>query len=179
MMAMSIVAVVIAAIVFIGSVIVVRTNTANPNVPARSIPPTLSPTPMPSPVPTDRPFPSDTLTPSPPAGGSDSFPSTSSTITPTPTQSAAASLTIPVYPGARLVSQTPNQQTYQTEVEAASVGKWYKQIFDSRNLNIRNYISTTTNGRTQIVISVSQQNHDGTVTINQSPNTQTIIEISS
>jgi len=73
-----------------------------------------------------------------------------------------------VYPGARLIeNQGDGLQIYEVDVDVKTVGAWYKDVFDSNNFRVKNYISTVTNGEVQILMTVTTDVESYSVAINQ------------
>lgn len=172
----------IAVIIFVGSIVLVRStatedlmsfgqddeqnsivSTETPsNAPTDSInqiTPTISLTPSPSLRPTT--IPTSTYTPSQP------------TSTPSSNQDSG----IPQYPGSQLISSSGSTKKYQTNDDASTVGDWYKQQIVSQGFNVKSFITTRANEHSEIVLSAASSNNQIKITIVQDGDSVTTISV--
>ncbi len=82
-----------------------------------------------------------------------------------------------IYPGARLLSQTADSQSYEVNSNIDTVGDWYKQMLKQEDFQVKNFVKTTTNDHTQIMIDIANSDRQFTVQVLKKTNETTLIEI--
>lgn len=166
---------IIAAVIFVGSLVWVHSTDAQPSEHGSTITVTPSVTPsdseMPTPTQTPSPSPEPSSTPRP----TSTLPPESPTQTPTPAGSQTNS-SFPIYPGARLISSEGNIRIFETDTEAKIVGDWYKQQIQNRGFNIKSFINTIANSEVTINLAAAQDNSSVKIEITQKPGSSTRIQ---
>jgi hypothetical protein len=120
-----------------------------------------------------------TATPSPARQLNTASPTTvpSSTIAPTSTNTnkPQSSDTNWQYPNSSIVSQTDSSMTLTTNDAASQVTQWYKDSIEQNGYSAKSFVTTTTNGMVNNVLSAAKTGESITVKI--TTNSATTIEV--